>query len=811
MADYRLVDTPELFGDFLDELKRQPRFCIDTETTASIRCGPTLVGCRSWLEGRRGLLPAAARADPDRRVLDPDDVLEALRPILADPDGREGRAEHQVRHARPGPRGSGDRAGRSPIRWSSATCSKAASATTTSTSLSQRLLGHTMIPITDLIGKGKKPGADGPGRGRRGWPSMPARTPTRPGGSRRSWLPRSSRRALEAVRRAGAALDLGAGRDGAGRGRGRRRAARASSRASSPSGWRRSRTRSTGWPERPFNINSGPQLRAGALRRAQAAHAAKDPRRRAEHRAGRPRGAGRQAPAARLALAASPALEAQEHLSRCAAGPGPSRGRAHSRLVQPGRGGDGPAELERPQPAEHPGAHRGGPQIRQAFVARAGLAALDGRLFADRAADPGPLSRTIPPCSRAFDADHDIHSAVAARIFGVAGIGSRRVDAARGQDGEFRRDLWPERLSGWPARLGISQAEAAAFIDAYFQEYAGVDQFITRTLEAALAAGRVETILGRRRPIIGIKNTTGRNRNLAERTAVNTVIQGSAADLIKMAMIKIDRRLREQGLQARMILQIHDELVFEAPEDEIRRPRRSGATRDEHRPGAGGAPEGGPGRRPQLARRRGHRDKWLSKQGRVRIGTRATRSRTHCEPPWQPGWTPNVENPDSRPDPAVIRLLGVARCEFRVASMIASGPCQNPAMVGRVYQLTICRTIPPDNGIHCGHLHPARIAAVPCLHSSLATRHSPLSTRSFSISPPQYTPASGESPGEPVLRIRNGFFVANQRNPIAGGRGMTYKIRERSELIGCRSRRLPVTRFISPPSDLPLRTARDGR
>ena len=91
---------------------------------------------------------------------------------------------------------------------------------------------------------------------------------------------------------------------------------------------------------------------------------------------------------------------------------------------------------------------------------------------------------------------------------------------------------------GLAGRLGISQAEAAAFIEAYFQEYAGVDAFITRTLETAQAAGRVETILGRRRPINGIKNTTGRNRNLAERTAINTVIQGSAADLIKMAMIR---------------------------------------------------------------------------------------------------------------------------------------------------------------------------------------------------------------------------------------------------------------------------------
>jgi DNA polymerase-1 len=81
----------------------------------------------------------------------------------------------------------------------------------------------------------------------------------------------------------------------------------------------------------------------------------------------------------------------------------------------------------------------------------------------------------------------------------------------------------------------------------------------------------VETILGRRRAINGIKNTSGRNRNLAERTAVNTVIQGSAADLIKRAMLEVDRSIRDANLQARMLLQIHDELLFEAPPDEIDR------------------------------------------------------------------------------------------------------------------------------------------------------------------------------------------------------------------------------------------------
>ena len=134
---------------------------------------------------------------------------------------------------------------------------------------------------------------------------------------------------------------------------------------------------------------------------------------------------------------------------------------------------------------------------------------------------------------------------------------------------------------GLASRLGLSQADAATFIESYFQEYAGVDRFITQTLEKAQAAGRVETILGRRRPISGVKNTTGRSRNLAERTAINTVIQGSAADLIKMAMIKIDQRLREQGLKSRMILQIHDELVFEAPPRDPRS-RRARPPRDDH-------------------------------------------------------------------------------------------------------------------------------------------------------------------------------------------------------------------------------------
>jgi DNA polymerase-1 len=209
-----------------------------------------------------------------------------------------------------------------------------------------------------------------------------------------------------------------------------------------------------------------------------------------------------------------------------------------------------------------------GRQIRQAFIASrpdwrlltADYSQIELRILAHYSDDPA--------LCRAFALDQDIHRAVAARIFHVA---EPAVDEAQRRVAKTVNFGVIYGLSpfGLASRLGIPQAEAAAFIDAYFQEYAGVDRFITRALETAQSQGRVETILGRRRAISGIKSTTGRVRNLPERTAINTIIQGSAADLIKRAMIRIDQALRDGGLRARMLLQIHDELVFEAPRDEI--------------------------------------------------------------------------------------------------------------------------------------------------------------------------------------------------------------------------------------------------
>jgi DNA polymerase-1 len=116
----------------------------------------------------------------------------------------------------------------------------------------------------------------------------------------------------------------------------------------------------------------------------------------------------------------------------------------------------------------------------------------------------------------------------------------------------------------------MTQEEAAAFIDAYFQRYPGVLQFQERTLAECRERGYVRTILGRRRKITGVRTQSNyRQRNAAEREALNTVIQGSAADLIKVAMIRLWQKLQEKGSPARLILQIHDELVLEVPRAEL--------------------------------------------------------------------------------------------------------------------------------------------------------------------------------------------------------------------------------------------------
>jgi len=167
----------------------------------------------------------------------------------------------------------------------------------------------------------------------------------------------------------------------------------------------------------------------------------------------------------------------------------------------------------------------------------------------------------------AFARDEDVHARVASQVYGVP---LEQVTP------EMRRQaktvnfgvIYGQSPFGLAKQLGIDQKEAAQFIDAYFGGYPGIERFLEMVLAECQANGYVSTILGRRRAIRGIRVDAGRQRNLAERTAINTVIQGSAADLIKEAMIAIYRRLRREDFRARLLLQIHDELIFEVPIDE---------------------------------------------------------------------------------------------------------------------------------------------------------------------------------------------------------------------------------------------------
>jgi DNA polymerase I len=121
---------------------------------------------------------------------------------------------------------------------------------------------------------------------------------------------------------------------------------------------------------------------------------------------------------------------------------------------------------------------------------------------------------------------------------------------------------------GLAAQLGIPQSEARAYIDRYFERYQGVKAFISKTLEDTRLEAAVRTMFGRMRPIPDITSRNSNARGFAERTAVNTPLQGTAADLIKLAMISLDRKLAERKLKTRMVLQVHDELLFEVPADE---------------------------------------------------------------------------------------------------------------------------------------------------------------------------------------------------------------------------------------------------
>jgi DNA polymerase-1 len=207
-----------------------------------------------------------------------------------------------------------------------------------------------------------------------------------------------------------------------------------------------------------------------------------------------------------------------------------------------------------------------GREIRAAFTAAPGTQLLSAdysqielRLLAHFSGDPLLV--------KAYAENIDIHAMTASEVFGVPIENMDKETRNRAKAVNFGI-VYGISPFGLAAQLGISQQEARAYIDRYFARYQGVRAFIEKTLEATRREGSVRTLFGRMRPIPDIESRNPNQRGFAERTAINTPLQGTAADLIKLAMIAIDRELTEQGLQTRMVLQVHDELLFEVPTDE---------------------------------------------------------------------------------------------------------------------------------------------------------------------------------------------------------------------------------------------------
>ncbi|MDP2235277.1 MAG: DNA polymerase I [Bacteroidales bacterium] len=209
-----------------------------------------------------------------------------------------------------------------------------------------------------------------------------------------------------------------------------------------------------------------------------------------------------------------------------------------------------------------------GREIRKAFVPRnshftllaADYSQIELRIIAHLSGDKGMIE--------AFAKGLDIHTATAAKVYGV-----ELDDVSR----DMRRNakmvnfgiIYGISAFGLSERLGISRGEAGSIINSYFKEYPGIKEYMNQQMEFARKNGFVETMLGRRRMLRDINTANSVVRGFSERNAINAPIQGSSADMIKIAMINIHKELVEKNLQSKMILQVHDELVFDAHKDEL--------------------------------------------------------------------------------------------------------------------------------------------------------------------------------------------------------------------------------------------------
>ncbi|MCY4578622.1 MAG: DNA polymerase I [Chloroflexi bacterium] len=249
----------------------------------------------------------------------------------------------------------------------------------------------------------------------------------------------------------------------------------------------------------------------------------------------------------------------------------PNTGRIHTEFKQTGSD-TGRLSSTEPNVQNIPVRTELGRRVRSAFVAEdedwtllaADYSQIELRILAHYSRDEGLMS--------AFRNGEDIHAATAASVYGV-GIGD--VDAEMRRVAKIMNFgvLYGLSPFGIRQQTGFSAEEGKAFIDSYFTNYPGIQSYIDGIKEQVRADGYVETLMGRRRRISEIHSRSYHTRAAGERMAVNMPIQGTAADIIKIAMINIEQRMAELGMRSRMILQVHDELIFEVPRNELEQMR----------------------------------------------------------------------------------------------------------------------------------------------------------------------------------------------------------------------------------------------
>ncbi len=565
-ADYHLIDTPEKFAAFGNQLKKQSRIAIDLETTSLEPRRADVVGIAvAWKEGEASYL--AVRGPESEPQLDPVTTLEWLRPVLEDPT--VAKVNQNIKYDLLVFRQHGiDLKGVCGDPMVGDYLLHAGERSHGMEDLANRYLNHRVIPISDLIGKGKKQLRmdQVPTAKVAVYSGEDADVAWRLDGLVETQLEKEGLKklydeveipligVLAELEFNGIRLDL-------------------------PLLQRISEemTQQLAGIEleiydlagRPFNIASPKQLREvlfkelklpaqrrtgvtgesstdqETLERLAAVHPL--PRKIVEHR--------------QIAKLKGTYVDALPSLVN------PNTGRVHASFNQT-VAATGRLSSSDPNLQNIPVRTEQGRQIRQAFLPEPGWTLLTAdysqielRLLAHFCSDDR--------LRQAFAEDRDIHAAVAAEVFSVPESEVTSEMRRRAKTVNFGV-IYGMSAYGLAVRLGISREEAGKFIDAYFGRYPKVQEYQTRLLKSCRKSGYVGTILGRRRAITGIRaNSTYQQRNQPEREAINMEIQGSAADLMKLAMLNIYRRLRSERRQARMLLTVHDELVFEMPPAEL--------------------------------------------------------------------------------------------------------------------------------------------------------------------------------------------------------------------------------------------------